>query len=323
MTIWRASVLCGLLALLGAVAWPAEKDAAKGDTTGTEAPRGRWLFRYDVPAQPQKMGQPDIVGAIQAVEEGDTRSPSLCLTILDLDGGTHRVYVMEQTQIDGQAASRGKEWLKQDVPVAVFGREELGRFYAASVFTITPQDWEQVKADRAVGAGTWSLEGPPEGTVGQWPAETPVPETESGWPEAPWQPKNAVPPAEGAPASPAESQPPAAPEAPRAEQAPAPAVTAPPAAPSPSNQITAQVYSQRGDFVGKIVSTRNHGRELSVRTPRNVMLVQLDDATAISRDDETLKPGDLGAGDIIDVAASTWLGAQNCIAKQIWVVEVK
>jgi hypothetical protein len=53
------------------------------------------------------------------------------------------------------------------------------------------------------------------------------------------------------------------------------------------------------------------------------MLVQLDEATAISRGDETLNPVDLKAGDIVDVVASTWFGAQNCIARQIWVVEVR
>lgn len=278
-----------------------------------DAPRGRWLFRYDLPPPPPEMGEPDLVGVIQEIGQGDTRRWSLRLRVREPDGTTRTVYVVDDTRIDGHLASRGREWLQKDVPIAVFGGKRLGRFYAEMIFTIAPQDWEEVKADYREATGE-AAEARAATAPRGWVAAPTSVEPEYAWPEKPWEPKHPV-----------TVVAPAAPETPEVGETPQPEPAAKPRAEAAAEQpqVVAQIYSQRGDFVGKIVGIRNHGRELSVRTPRKVMLVLLDDATAISRGERELKPADLAKGDIVDVDASGWLGAQSCTAKRVWVVEVK
>jgi len=293
------------LALLGVLALCLSAAQRAATAEQEQAGQGRWIFKYDLSKRepaPELKTPPRYLGTLTSVEERRDGKWSAQVKLDDLRQGQQIIYVTEDTKVDGRPAKERVKLLKEKTPIAVYGEEKEGRFYAKSIFVVPAKDWQaileakQAEEERAKQQGAQPTEGPPatEPTppAGTAPAEGPPTTGQAAPPNVGLSEEELGVPKEGSqpPGTPSEQPPPAGPE-------------------------------QRGDLRVTIKTVRAQGAEMSVVSKGKVILVTTNAQTTILEGEKKLQPSELKDGWTVDVEVGTWRGHGNCTAKRIWVVK--
>lgn len=291
LALWGALALC--LSVIPAVAGDENNDGG-----------GRWIFKYDRSQRelpPELKTPPRYMGKLTAVEQRRGEERPYRLKLDDLREGEKTVYLKDDTKVDGVAIKAKAKALKAKAPVAVYGQEKDGRFYAKSIFLIPDKEWEAIlEAKQAEEERAKEEEPLPEAPPATEPSPPPEgpPVMEEGPPEA----------EEGPPVGLSEDELGVPKEGPEPQAAP------------PSQEKPAEAKRQ-GDFRATIKTVRSRGAEMSVVTEGKVVLVTTERQTTILEGDKKLRRSDLKDGWTVDVDVARWRGKTSCVAKRIWVVK--